>query len=343
VRDLTALPKAHLHVHLDGAMRRATLDDLAEQAGVTIPPMGDHAHFYARFSTFMYAIGAAQSAIDSSADLCRVVTEVVEDAAADGVVWLELSLWPGFLGTRLGPPEHVLELVLDAGKTAAGRLDVGFGVMVAANRDRGPLQALDVARLASRFAAAGVVSFGLDGDELAHDTELFAPACALAREAGLLCTPHAGELAGPASVEVALETLGADRILHGIRSVEDPELLARLALANVCLDVCPSSNVALSVVASIAEHPLPRLLDAGVTCSLNADDPLLFGRSILDEYRLCREQMALSDQDLGQLASSSLRHSAAPEDLRRRSLDQIARWLASPAGPERPVGPGCSV
>ena len=132
------------------------------------------------------------------------------------------------------------------------------------------------------------MGFGLANDETGWPPEPFAAAFAIARDAGLFSVPHAGELAGPASVVGALDALGAHRIQHGVRAVEDRELVRRLADSGVCLDVCPSSNVMLSVVPAIEAHPCPTCLRAGVRCSLNADDPLLFGPNLLDEYKVAR-------------------------------------------------------
>src|SRR5205807_7196465 len=129
----------------------------------------------------------------------------------------------------------------------------------------------------------------------------------------------------------ALDALGADRIQHGVRAVEDPELVKRLADEDICCDVCPTSNVLLAVCASIGEHPLGALLDAGVPCSVNADDPLLFGPHLLEEYVLCREQLGFDDQRMAAIASMSVDHSGAPESLRIAARNRIAAWLEAPA------------
>jgi adenosine deaminase len=265
-------------------------------------------------------------------DVRRVVTEIVEDAASCGAVWVEPLMWPGFLGGRLGTDAEVLEIVLEAGRQAAQREGIGFGLMVAANRNLPPDDALHLARVAAGFSTRGVVSFGLDNDEAAFAPEPFAPAFAVAKDAGLLSAPHAGELAGAPSVRAALDALSADRIGHGVRAVEDPRLVDRLAEAEVCLDVCPTSNVALSVVETLADHPLPVLLDAGVCCSVNADDPLLFGVDLLDEYERCRTTMGLGDARLADVARSSVTASGMPADLRRSAVGRIDDWLAADDG-----------
>jgi adenosine deaminase len=202
-------------------------------------------------------------------------------------------------------------------------------VIVAADRTVDPADALDQARLAVAYAGRGVVGFGLANDEAGSPPEPFAAAFAIAREAGLLSVPHAGELEGPRSVRGALDALGADRVQHGVRAVEDPELVRRLADSEVCLDVCPTSNVLLSVVPELAAHPLPALLAAGVRCSLNADDPLLFGPNLLDEYELVRNKLGLDDGALAHIARCSVDASGAPVAVKQQARDAIADWLAS--------------
>lgn len=222
---------------------------------------------------------------------------------------------------------EILNLVIDEGRAVAGRLGIGFGVMVTAVRDRGPAVAVLLARLAARRAGDGVVAFGLAGDEALYPPEPFAEAFAVARGAGLMSVPHAGEHAGPDSVRAALDLLGAHRISHGVRAVEDPALVARLAVEEVALDICPTSNVLLGVARSLAEHPLPRLLDAGVRCTLNADDSLLFGPGLLAEYDNARTAIGLDDTRLAALARCSLEASGAPRDLVDRALKDIDAWL----------------
>lgn len=141
--------------------------------------------------------------------------------------------------------------------------------------------------------------------------------------------PHAGELAGPDSVGDALDLLGADRILHGVRAVEEAEVVARLADCGTCLDVCPTSNVKLSVVGSLEGHPLPALLAAGVRCSLNADDPLLFATDLVEEYQRARDRLHLTDAQLAGIARTSLEASAAPSDVIRDSVQEIRLWLGT--------------
>lgn len=256
--------------------------------------------------------------------------EVVADAAADGVVWVQPHFDPHVF-PQFGPPEQVLELVLEAGREEGARRGVGFGLTMAAQRHQGPRAAEDLARFAGRYAGQGVHAFGLTGDETAYPCEPFAGAFAVARGAGLTAAPHAGELSGPASVQAAVAALGPQRIAHGVRAADDPAVLALLAERQISLDVCLTSNHILGVVPGIAQHPLPRLLAAGVPCSLGADDPLMFGAGLLDEYRTARTELGLSDHQLAAIARTSIDTSDAPAALISAATARIDDWLA-PAG-----------
>jgi adenosine deaminase len=323
VRDLRQLPKAHLHLHLEGAMRPATLAELAVEAGMPVPPIRG----YTSFTEFGLRYRAASALITTEAHLRRVVREVVDDAADDGAVWVEPHFYPPRYDGRLGTREEVLEIVIDEGGRAAEARGIGCGWIVSALRDADPEEAVELAKLAARYAGSGVVSFGLAADEALFPPEPFAEAFAIARDAGLISAPHAGELAGPASVYGALDALGARRVCHGVRAIEDPALVERLATDGIVLDVCPTSNVMLAVVPSIEQHPLVQLLDAGVSCSLNGDDPLLFGPGLLEEYELVRDTLGLPDERLAQLARSSIVGSGAPRELMTEAVEDVEAWL----------------
>jgi adenosine deaminase len=324
MRDLVSLPKAHLHLHLEGAMRPKTLAELADWCGIEVP----ETRGYGSFSAFAGMYLAACDVLRTPRDLHRLVYEVIEDAAIDGAVWIEPAVYLPHHRPRIGADEATLEIVLDAAATASQDLGIGVGVMVAADRTVDPSDALEQARLAARYADRGVVAFGLANDEAGHPPEPFAEAFAVARDAGLLSVPHAGELAGPQSVSGALDALGADRIEHGVRAVEDPDLVRRLADSTVCLDVCPTSNVMLSVVPRVEAHALPALLDAGVRCSVNADDPLLFGPGLLEEYELTRDRLGFDDETLAHIAGCSIDASGAPDALKALARTRIDAWLA---------------
>ncbi|QKV97360.1 adenosine deaminase [Streptomyces sp. NA02950] len=303
-------------------MRPGTLADLAAAAGVPAPGVRD----YRTFAEFGARYADAVALVRTESDLRRVVREVVEDAAADGAVWLEPAVNPLAYRGRLGPPGHVLDVLLDEARTSADRLGIGCGLMVTVLRNLPPRTAEELARLAATRAGAGVVAFGLAADEERYAPEPFSRAFATARDAGLISAPHAGELMGEASILGALDALGADRIGHGIRAIESPGLMARLTAEGTVLDVCPTSNVSLGLVATLADHPLPQLLAAGVRCTIGADDPLLCGTGLLGEYTAARDVLGLDDDRLRAVARCSLEASGAPSATVTAALRDIDAW-----------------
>jgi adenosine deaminase len=326
-RDLRALPKAHLHLHLEAGQRPSTLREFSERYGLSTPETGD-----GTFAGFKRAASVVFNAPRTTDDYVRLLREMAEDARAEGAVWLEPAVWlTQAQAERVGlpDPEAVLQMLLEAARQATAQTGVGIGFMVSGSRIRPVEEASALAQLAARYAGRGVVSFGLADDEALGPAAPFAEAFDIARAAGLISTPHAGEHGGPESVRAALDALGARRIQHGVRAIEDPELVQRLVDDRVCLDVCPTSNVQLSVAPSLEEHPLPALLAAGVTVSLNADDPVIFGCGLLDEYELARRVFGFDDTILAGIAANSIRASGAPDSIRQEGLARIDEWLVA--------------
>ncbi len=342
-RPLELLPKAHLHLHLTGSMRHGTLMELAKERGIALPDAfvsdwpprlrGTDERGWFRFQR-LYDL--ARSVLQTEADLRRLISQTAQDERAEGSGWLELQIDPSGYAARFGGLTPITELVLDAARQAASASGIGIGMIIAANRTRHPLEARTLARLAARYAGAGVTGFGLSSDERRGVTAEFGPAFAIAARAGLLAVPHGGELAGPANVAASLDQLGADRIGHGVTAVADPELVRRLAASGVTLEVCPASNVALGAAATPAAVPLRRLLEAGIPIALGADDPLLFGSRLIAQYEIARGVHGFSDPELAELARMSVRGSAAPPSLRASLLAGIDDWLAAPDPPLRP-------
>ena len=338
-RDLRALPKAHLHLHLTGSMRHATLLELAARAGARLPPtlrttaptdlVATDRRGWFRFQRLY---DTSRAVLRTPADLDRLVDEAVADDAAEGSVHLELQVDPtGYVGL-LGGTVAVVERLGAALGAAGERHGISTALVVAANRTRHEMDARALARLAVRSTDVGVVGFGLSSDERAGAAETFARAFRIARDGGLACVPHGGELAGPGSVRACLDALGADRVGHGVAAARDPALLGRLAAGGVTLEVCPVSNVRLGVAVTAADVPLRTLLDAGVPVALGADDPLLFGARLLDQYVLARDVSGLSDAELAGLARDSLRAARMPEPRRTDALAAVDAWLTAPAG-----------
>jgi adenosine deaminase len=337
-RPLAALPKAHLHLHFTGAMRHATLVELAREHGVVLPAAlaenwpprlsGTDERGWFRFQR-LYDI--ARSVLRRPADVGRLLRETAQDERADGSGWLEIQVDPSGYAGRFGGLTATVDLVLAAASAACAETGVGIGVIIAANRTKHPLEARTLARLAAGYAGRGVVGFGLSSDERRGAAGEFTAAFRIASKAGLLLAPHGGELAGPQSVRSCLEDLRAQRIGHGVAAARDSELLKRLAGSGITCEVCPTSNVALGVAARPADVPLGAFLEAGVPVALGADDPLLFGSRLTAQYEIARHVHGLGDAAVAELARTSVRGSVAPPDVAARLLAGIDAWLASPA------------
>ena len=323
--DLVALPKAHLHLHLTGGMRPATLVELAAEQGRRLPhdlldPVSVDATQLRGWAKFQRLYDAARTVLAGPGEVRRVVREIVEDQAAAGVRWLELQVDPSTYALHLGGLHATVELLLDALRNDLG---VGTGLILAGNRTRHPAETETLARLAKRVD--GVVGLGLSNDETRGDTRDFEKAFRLARDAGLIAVPHAGELRGAGSVQLAVERLGATRVGHGVRAVEDPALLDVMAALDVCCEVNPVSNVSLHVHRTVEDNPWRALRAAGVPVAIGADDPLLFRATLLDNYAALRATGA----ELADLAACSVRASTAPASVQAELLSGIEDWSAT--------------
>jgi adenosine deaminase len=324
-------------------MRPSTVLELAARDGVRLPDTLAHALATGSpvplsaadergWFRFQRLYDVARSLLRTPADVRRLVLEAAQDDVADGSGWLEIQVDPSGYGARFGGITAFLELVLDAVDDAAARTGLGMAVVVAANRTRHELDARTLARLAAQYAERGVVGFGLSNDERRGSAESFARAFRIARQAGLAAVPHGGELLGAASVRETLHHLDADRLGHGVRSVEDPVVLEQVVTRGTVLEVCPWSNVSLGVYPEPAQVPLRRLVESGARVALGADDPLLFGHRLTAQYELARDVHGLDDAALARLAASSVQGSRAPEALKRRLLAGVDAWLSAPTG-----------
>lgn len=302
-------------------MRRATLDDLAGQHGVTIPALD-----FRDFADFIVLYEVATDVLQTPDDLRRLVHEMAEDARDDGAVWVEYFVYPPLWLGRFGSDADALDLVLELCREATAATGVGLGAIVTADRTLDPAIAVRAAELAVSRVGRGVVGFGLANDESRFPPAPFERAFAVARAGGLLSVPHAGELAGPESVGDAVDLLRADRIGHGVRAVEDPDLVRRLADEQVVCDVSVTSNLVLGLYPSVREHAIGTLVDAGVPVTINSDDPLMFGSGLLDEYTSVRDAFGWDDAQMASIAHTSIAASGAPADVKADALAALEIW-----------------
>lgn len=349
MRDLAALPKAHLHLHFTGSMRPTTLAELAAAQGLRVPSalldgVPDVPEDVRGWFRFQRLYESARAVVRSESAMRRVLREAAQDDAAEGSRRLEIQVDPTSYAPHVGGLVPALEIVLDEARLAQESTGVSVGVVVASSRMRHPLEARTLARLAARHAGDGpgeVVAFGLSNDERRGDTAEFASAFAIAARAGLPGVPHGGELLGPEHVRDVVTHLHPRRLGHGVRAAEDPALLDELARAGIACEVCPASNVSLGVFRESRNVPLRALIDAGVPVALGADDPLLFGSRLVPQYAAARVVHGLDDAAIASLARDSIGASLAPEADRRRWLAEVDAWLAAPeaAAPAAPTAP----
>ena len=281
-------PKIELHVHLEGTVRPRTLLEIARRNDYPLPAdtVEGLAELYA-FRDFRHFIEVwilTTNALQTEADFRQTVVDYAAEASGHGAVYLEAIFSPAERVRRGCTWQSVYEGVC-AGAQEARELH-GVEVRLTPDIPRGFTQeeARATVEWAARYRDRGVVGVGLGGLEAEYPPEPYAEVFRLAKSLGLGSVPHAGEVAGAASVRGALEALGADRLRHGIRAVEDPGLVRELAGRGVVLDVCPLSNLRTGAVRSLDEHPLPQLTAAGVRCSISTDDPAMFDTDLTRDY-----------------------------------------------------------
>jgi adenosine deaminase len=326
--DLIALPKAHLHLHLEGSARPETIRELAERAGITLPALDECTSFSDLDRLYL----AMLEVIQAPEDLARICRELVEDEAAVGVPYLEPAINPMYWAERFRiTPEEALAVMRVAFADAGREHGVEVGLLITCVRVAGAEVAETLATFAADHADSGVVAFGICGHEPSDAHRPYKRACEIAHAAGLLVVPHAGEQQGAASVRDALEHLAPDRIAHGIGAVEDPAVLADLSRRGIPCDVCVSSNVALGLVPSLTAHPVSRMRAADVRVTLGADDALFFGADLADEYDNAQRHCRVQPSDLAQIARDAAGASGATAATKQAMLAGIDAWATARA------------
>jgi adenosine deaminase len=322
-----------LHVHLEGSMRPTTVVELAERYGVELPEgLREGRYEFRDFRHFIDEWVAGLRCLNGPEDFRRIALEFCEDEAAQGVRYAEVSFSLPDHRERIDDWDAPLEAVLD-GLAEGGRRH-GIACRVYVDVVRGIDMALS--RRAMETAAAhlddGVIGIGLGGEER-FPPEPYAAIFREGIERGLHSIPHAGETHGSESIRGAIEALGAERIGHGIRIVEDPGLVEEVVARGIGLDVCPTSNVMTRSVPGIEAHPLPAMLDAGLPCSLASDDPSMFHAFLAEEYERCRRAFGFDDERLAALARGGVRTSFADGETKAELELAIDAWLAMPPAP----------
>ena len=313
--DYPGYPLVELHRHLDGNVRTETVLDLARRHGIDLPAwtveeLRPHVQIMEREPSlvhFLAKFALLRRVMVDYAAVRRIVRENLEDAVRDGIDYIELRFSPFFMGEEHGlDTSGVVEAACDALEEARGTIPVQAKLIGIISRHYGPeIGRIELAAILSG-RDRGIVAVDLAGDEANFPGGLFVRHFATAREAGLRVTIHAGEAAGAGSVKQAVLDLGAERIGHGVRSVEDPAVLDLLAERGIALEVCPTSNVQTSTVPDFQSHPLPALLRRGLRVTLNTDDPSISGIDLPHEYRVAEEELGLTADELRRLQENAV-------------------------------------
>ncbi|MEU9854382.1 adenosine deaminase [Streptomyces sp. NPDC047974] len=335
---IAGLPKAELHVHHVGSASPRIVSELAARhPDSKVPTDPEALADYFTFTDFAHFIEVYLSVVDlvrTPEDVRLLTFEVARDMARQNIRYAELTVTP-YSSTRRGIDERAFMAAIEDARKAA---EAEFGTVLRWCFDipgeAGLESAAETARLATTdgIRPEGLVSFGLGGPEIGVPRPQFKPYFDQARAAGLHSVPHAGETTGPETVWDAIRDLGAERIGHGTSSVRDPELLAYLAEHRIALEVCPTSNIATRAVATLDEHPIRAMVDAGVLVTVNSDDPPMFGSDLNNEYAVAARLLGLDERGLAALAKNAVEASFLDADGKLRLAAEIDTytedWLA---------------
>jgi adenosine deaminase len=338
-RYLDAVPKAELHVHLEGSIQPATLLTLAQRNGVPLPVqnVADLQNWFSfrDFNHFIEIYFKISSCLKTTGDYELIAYEFGAMMARQNVRYAEVTFSPSTHHFSLGIPFDTFFAGLTRGRLRAQEeFEIEIRWIFDIVRDI-PDEMLNSRRAEYTLAVAlegmndGVIALGLGGAEVGHPPEQYTVCFEKALEAGLHSAPHAGETVGPGSVWSALRVLGAERIGHGVRSIEDPALVAYIADRRIPLEVCPTSNVKLGVYTDLASHPLPDLYIAGVPVTINSDDPPLFNTTLNDEVKLLVDPFNLEINTINEILLNGVRSSFQPVEEKQAMESQFQNEMAS--------------
>lgn len=325
---LRALPKAEVHVHLEGCFDADTLERWATEAGVPMPRPKDKLFAFQGLADFLQFLDWACGLATTRDRLAELAYQFARRLAKDGTGYADAIINPTHWHAWKHRPKALIE-ALDSGFKSAEQDGLPpVGLCISLLRTQSAAEACDLVEMLTDWRHPRVVALSVDGNEAAagRTGPKFAEAFARAGRAGLKRTVHAGESSGPEGVRDAVELLGADRIDHGVRAVEDAGVVDLLLARRIPLGICPTSNLTLGVYPSIGQHPVERLRQAGVRLSLNTDDPGLLGTDLPAEYGLVAGFFGWDDSTLRQVARTSIEASFANDDVKAGLLQQLASW-----------------
>ncbi len=334
---IRSLPKAELHLHVEGSIRPSTAVELAARHGVALVEEEARRRYrYSDFDGFLSAFAWVGSFLREPADYALITRRLAEELLAEGVVYAEVITAVGVMLWQRQDAEANLTAMAEAARAYEPR-GLTIRWLPDAAWQFGAGAALEVARRVVRWSGLGVIGSGMGGDEMMFDYREFRPAFDLAAEHGLRRTAHAGEVGPPAKIRDAVELLGAERVGHGIAAIHDPAVAALLAERGIPIEVCPTSNVCTGALArqlgkgdaTLADHPLPRLLAAGIPVTLASDDPAMFHTDLVSEYAACASPLGLPPGAVLRLLEASFEHAFLPPAAKRAYVERLRASAAA--------------
>jgi adenosine deaminase len=311
--------KAELHCHIEGAAAPELVIRQAQKYGKdTSPYIQDGSFVWHDFTSFLAAYDFSSDLFRTEEDYARLADHYLTSLARDGAIYSEIFTSPDHAGKAGLSPKAYTDALGEGMVRAKAKTGIEGRMIVTGVRNAGVESIEQAARFAARCGHPLVTGFGVAGDERMGDLEDYVRAFEIAREAGLGITVHAGELMGWESVKAALDHIRPARIGHGVRAIENPDVVRRIADEGVVLECCPSSNIALKVFDSFADHPFPALLAAGCKVTLNSDDPPYFRTSLKREYDIAAEHFSMNDKALAAVTRTAI--DAAFVDRKTRAM-----------------------
>lgn len=328
IERLRLLPKAEVHVHIEGCFEADTLEKWAKEANVALPRPKARLFEFRALADFLEFLDWASSLAASPARVAELAYQFAQRLAADGTLYADAILNPTHWHAWSGRTRALID-ALDAGFREAEQDGLPpVGLCISLLRTQSADEAAGLIDALTGWRHPRIVALSIDGNEAAagRTGPRFAEAFARAGKAGLKRTVHAGESSGPEGVRDAIELLGADRIDHGVRVIEDEVVLRLVIDRQIPLGICPSSNLALRVFPSLADHPVDRLRRAGVRLSLNTDDPSLLGTNLPAEYAMVAGHFNWNETTVKDVARTSIEASFANDDLKSGMLAKLAQF-----------------
>ena len=324
--DMVTIPKVELHNHLEGSIAPQLVRTLASANGIELAAnlfTNDDRFRWDTFVEFLSAYDAASACLRSGDDYRQIFYQYLKSCAEEGAIYLETFVSPDHAAEVGISYEQMIEGCVQAIDDAERDDNITGRIIISCVRHLGPERALQVAQTMVAHQHPYIVGFGMGGNETMYTMADFAPAYTVIDNAGYPSTVHAGEVCGAESVRDAIEQLPVSRIGHGVRSVEDADLIAELKRRNIALEVCPGSNIALSIYPDWDSHPLNYILQSGILVSLNSDDPPFFKTSIGTEYHNGIAHFGLSVSDLYDISRMAIHASFADQSTKNRLLETL--------------------